>query len=218
MDYQWLGLQDFETMFREQKQSLMWAPEREVVWGLEHPPVITLGRRARMQDELPETFDDIPVVVTDRGGLATLHSPGQLVIYPLISIARRQWGPRDYVCQLLKITKQCLQEMGIDGQVDEAQSGLFVGSNKICFVGLRVSSGRVYHGLSLNVSNDLMLFDRIRSCGLQRRPMTSLRALGVNASPEEVYRRWVLVARDSGRFNLAETWPEKDSFHCQSDK
>lgn len=210
MEFQWLGLQNYEPLYEKQIESKEWSPDREIVFGLEHPFVITLGRRAKLQEEVCVVQGGIPIVHTDRGGLATLHSPGQLVIYPLLSITKRGWGPKDYVCQLLRITKTCLQELGIHCHVDETQSGLFVNESKICFIGLRVSEGRVYHGLSLNVNNDLSLFDQIRSCGLQQRPMTSLNALGVEVSVEDVFTLWKNIAQGS----LSESRASASSSRC----
>ncbi len=196
MRFEWLGLQDFAPIFEEQKQSVLWPHDVEVVWGLEHKSVITLGRRAKRQDEVNLDTGAISVVECDRGGLATFHNPGQLIVYPLVSLKRRQWGPREYVCHLLKITKVCLLNFGIETQIDDAQSGLFAGNKKICFVGLRLSKGRAYHGLSLNVSNDLDEFGSIRACGVQKRPMTNFAEMGVpNVSPQVVFEHWEQVAR-----------------------
>lgn len=197
MKFEWLGIQDYKSNIEKQKLTLDWPVDRETVWGLEHPYVLTLGRRARAEDEVQHGSGLIPVTHTDRGGLATIHGPGQLMVYPLISLRRRQWGPREYVCQLLKITRDCLSGFGISGLIDTEQSGIFVGENKICFIGLRVSGGRVYHGLSLNVSNDLSVFQSIRACGVQGRPLTSLRELGVHVGCREVFHAWEQKARTS---------------------
>ncbi|MEY4615842.1 MAG: hypothetical protein RJB66_802 [Pseudomonadota bacterium] len=194
MQCQWLGLQLYEPTYKIQIDSIKWPEEKELILGLEHNTVVTLGRRAKLEDEMLHQSKEFFFVQTDRGGLATLHSPGQLIIYPLLSLSKRNWGPKDYVCQLLQITKTCLQEYGVRAQSDESQSGLFVDNNKICFIGLRVAEGRVYHGLALNVSNDLSLFGHIRSCGIPQRPSTSLRCLDVLVSPKEVFERWCQIA------------------------
>lgn len=195
MKYVWRGLQDYQTVYDQQRESLNWTSFREEIWGLEHPLVLTLGRRAKIEDEVPARYrQGVPVVSTDRGGLATLHGPGQLVIYPLVSLGQRKLGPREYVCLLLKITKNCLLDFGISAELDRSQSGLFVAQKKICFVGLRLSGGRSYHGLSLNISNDLSHFDEIRSCGVAQRPTASLKTLGVVAQPEEVFSCWQKIA------------------------
>lgn len=196
MEYHWLGMQDYQKVYDQQRLSLTWSMEREEVWGLEHPEVISLGRRSTAQEDFSSALQ-LPCVATDRGGLTTLHSPGQLIIYPLISLERRQWRPREYVCHLLKITQNCLNEIGLKTQIDSDSSGLFVQEKKICFIGLRVSSGRVYHGLSLNVSNNLNLFDQISACGWRGRPLTSLAEEGHNSvNPEDVFKLWYQVSKE----------------------
>jgi lipoate-protein ligase B len=196
MKFEWLVLQDFAPIFEKQKQSVSWPHDVEVIWGLEHKSVITLGRRAKRQEEVFLGASSINVAESDRGGLATVHNPGQLIVYPLISLKQRQWGPREYVCQLLKITKTCLLEFGIEAQIDDGQSGLFARGKKICFIGLRVSEGRAYHGLSLNVANDLNEFGLVRACGVQKRPMTNFVEMGISdVSPKLVFQYWEQVAR-----------------------
>lgn len=188
MEYYWQGLQDYQSILDHQKESLSWPPEKEEIWGLEHSLVVSLGKRSNGERE--KFSHPWPVVQSDRGGMATLHSPGQLVIYPLISIAKRGWGPRHYVCQLLKVTQTSLLELGLRTQIDDLSSGLFIGEKKLCFIGLRVSQGRVYHGLSLNVCNDLNFFDGISACGWKGRPLTSLKEQGVEITPEELFNLW----------------------------
>lgn len=192
MEYYWQGLKDYQLVYGQQKESLSWPTHREEVWGLEHHLVISLGKRSKIEQETSSWAPTGPVVVSDRGGLATLHSPGQLIVYPLISIAKREWGPRKYVCQLLKITQGCLQNIGFETQVDEKSSGLFMEQKKICFIGIRISGGRVYHGLSLNVSNDLSLFNGISACGVRGRPITSLKEQGAcrDLTPQDVFKSW----------------------------
>lgn len=199
MLYKWLGLQDYNSIYEEQKKSIQWSDQHEEVWGLEHPNVITLGRRSQMEIELsvPPLH---PVVSIDRGGLATMHNPGQLVIYPLISLKKRDLRPKDYVCELINITKSCLAKYGLIAQVDDSQSGLFVNGNKICFVGLRIKDGRAYHGLALNVNNSLEVFGQIRSCGMQNRPTTNLRELGADLDVEKVFFDWCEEAKSRGSF------------------
>jgi lipoyl(octanoyl) transferase len=197
MEFEWLGTQNYEPIFQRQKESLAWPHDKEVVWGLEHSLVITLGRRAQLQDELRVAPAKASVVTTDRGGLATLHGPGQLMVYPLLSLKRRHWGPREYVCNLLKVTKDCLHDIGIKTSIDDSSSGLFIENKKICFIGLRVAAGRVYHGLSVNVNNDLSDFAGIRSCGLQGRPVTSLREQGVETSPQTLFGNWQQIVSKS---------------------
>ncbi len=199
MNYEWLGTKDYSEVYQWQKGSLTWPEDKEVVWGVEHPTIITLGKRSKLEEELRfNTNEKIPVTIVDRGGQATLHSPGQLVIYPMISMRSRGWLAKEYVCLLLKITKQSLEQLGCSVKIDSNQSGLFLGEKKICFVGLRLTEGRAYHGLSINVQNDLSLFDKIRSCGVVSRPMTSLYQENFTQyKPQDVFEVWVQNAKST---------------------
>ncbi len=202
-----MGTQPYYKIYEDQKKTIHWSKEREEIWGMEHPTVITLGRRANFlnstatveSNEYKTLFSDhsmpnIPVVHTDRGGLITLHSPGQLIIYPLLSLAKRQWGAKEYVCQLLKITKKCLGHLGIETHWDQAQSGLFHRDEKIVYIGLKISEGRCYHGLSVNVSNNLNLITGITSCGMKGRPTTSLSQNNLFIDTKTLFNQWVSIA------------------------
>lgn len=193
MEYKWLGLQDYNTTFEEQMGSLTWVDQREEVWGLEHSAVITLGRRAQSDRDILSLGEtrSIPIIHTDRGGLATVHNPGQLMIYPLLSLQTRGLGPRDYVCLLIQITQLTLKRLGLVTQCDTENSGLYVEGKKIVFIGLRIKEGRSYHGLSINTSNDLSLFRQILSCGLKERPITNIyNELHKKIPLEELFHLW----------------------------
>ncbi len=152
--------------------------EFEVILGCEHPVVVTLGRSADIQQSIyahaqHETISSslqLPVHVTDRGGLATLHSPGQLVIYPILPLRKYGMGVRDYVNLLEQTTIELLSNSGIESYVKE-DSGVYTKKGKIAFIGIRVEKGVSRHGLSLNVSNDLNLFSKIVSCGVSNRSL-----------------------------------------------
>lgn len=201
MKYQWLGTQEYQYLYQKQKESLLWKDEEEVIWGLEHPSIITLGRRSKSDVELLglETLGSrIPFLQVDRGGQATLHSPGQLIIYPLVSLKKRNWKAKEYVCLLLQITKATLIQLGCKVDIDQEESGLFIGEKKIGFVGLRLTGGRSYHGLSINVQNDLSLFNHFRCCGVLSRSITSLHQENFTQySTQNVFETWIQNAKAS---------------------
>lgn len=166
-----------------------------LILGLQHPAVITLGLRGEASKDLRSDSEVLPLPVhrIDRGGQATLHSPGQLVIYPILPFQRMGLTPRDYVCLLLKTTCEFFRDLGLDAQVSEEKAGVFTPRGKIAFCGLRLSQGVSRHGLSLNISNDLSLFRWIRPCGISEEPLTSL-ALEDHVQDGEMpvlFRRWV---------------------------
>lgn len=145
------------------------------LWTLEHRPVFTLGRAARDVHVLRP--GDIPIVRTDRGGQVTYHGPGQLVAYVLIDIQRRGMGIRRLVRLLEAAVIDLLDEHGIAASGRDGAPGVYVEGRKIAALGLRVSRGRTYHGLSLNVAMDLEPFARIDPCGHPGLEVTHMAAL-----------------------------------------
>lgn len=159
---------------------------RETVFVLQHPPVITLGRHA---DRSHVRLDDgalaavgLHVVQTDRGGDATVHSPGQIVVYPILHLGRRRLGPARLVELLEEAMIDTCRSFGVPTSRNPPHAGVWVerprvpcGPAKIGAVGLRVSGGVSTHGIALNVDNDLSLFDAIVPCGIPGAAVTSLR-------------------------------------------
>jgi lipoyl(octanoyl) transferase len=149
-----------------------------VVLLLEHEPVITLGNRctaADLQDPALIRSRAMPVVPTERGGQATLHAPGQLVVYPIVPIPRRDL--RGYVHDLEEVFVLMLADLDIAAHRREGRPGLYVQGDKIMSVGLRCHRWVASHGASFNVSVDLSLFDLVVSCGERSLRQTSLRAI-----------------------------------------
>ncbi len=151
-------------------------PQRHLLddelWLLEHPPVITAGVRT-VPDDLP-AMSAIPVVPTDRGGLATYHGPGQLIAYVLMDVRRAGLGPRALVCALEGAVLAVLHELGLSGQRHGGRPGVYIDGAKVASLGLRLRHGLSYHGLALNVSLDLEPFSHFCPCGVPGLAMTRL--------------------------------------------
>ncbi len=163
--------------------------------GLEHPLIITLGKRAQGRQGIL-VQDGTPVVQVQRGGLATLHSPGQLMIYPVFDLRRLGLGARAWVELLLNTSEQMLAQYGITAQVSTNPAGLFTKAGaKIAFIGVQIRSGISTHGLSINVSNDLKEFERIQSCGLTNLALTSMAELVPQNRLilSEIFKAWSVV-------------------------
>ncbi len=145
---------------------------------LEHEPVITLGRSADPAHVLasPEELHRrcISVIHTSRGGDVTFHGPGQMVGYPIYRLRR---GVRAHVMAMAEAIIAVLGFMGIAAQWRESQPGIWVGSDKICAVGVHVRRRVAMHGFALNVNNDLAAFQTIVPCGLRQAGVTSIAAL-----------------------------------------
>ena len=126
-------------------------------------PVVTLGLSAKPEIEIVDS--SIDWIRVDRGGKATLHSPGQLVLFPVWRLSSQELGVRERACQFLKALSGVLESSyGVQSRLEDG-SGLFTTGGKMAFSGFRVRDKKVYHGFALNVSNDLSQFAGIRSCG-----------------------------------------------------
>jgi lipoyl(octanoyl) transferase len=146
------------------------------IWFLEHPPVYTLGLNASRAHLIAP--GEIPVVQVDRGGQVTYHGPGQLLVYPLVDLARAGLGIRDFVVALERSVIELAREWGIVAECRRHAPGVYVDGRKLASVGVRVRRGGAYHGLALNVAMDLEPFTRINPCGFEGLEMTQLASLG----------------------------------------
>ena len=150
---------------------------------LEHPPVYTKGRRVTPA-ELPmgeEWYEaqGIEVLDTDRGGHVTYHGPGQLVAYPIVSLAPYGGDVHAYVRGLERVMIDALAEHGVEAGVIPGETGVWVGDLKIGAIGLHVSRGVTTHGFAVNVCNDLQPFSWVLACQIEGGRVTSLsRELG----------------------------------------
>lgn len=135
-----------------------------IILGGEVDFVVTQGLRANPAHLLNSS---IKPVQTRRGGETTLHSPGQLVIYPVISLRERGLGVKQYIEALLEASTQTFRDFGILAEWRWDPLGIWTSDGKIGFCGVQVRSGITQHGLALNLTNDLSHFGKIMSCGLQ---------------------------------------------------
>ena len=161
--------------------------------------VITKGLRTENEDILWSGKQlskwEIETVSLNRGGRATLHAPGQLVVYPVIHLDSFRLKVRDFILLLEDITKECLRDIGIVSERREKYSGLSTTCGKIAFFGIHVSEGVSRHGLSINVSNNLKLFYSIKSCGISNRPHDSLQNHQIPLSTKDLFEKWVKRAK-----------------------
>lgn len=154
------------------------------IWLLEHEPVFTLGRNGKMEHVLNP--GDIPVIPIDRGGQVTYHGPGQLIAYLLLDVKRMDMGVRELVMNIEQSVIDLLAKHDIEAAGDRDAPGVYVDGKKISALGLRVSRGKTYHGLSLNVDMDPEPFQRINPCGYEGLEVTQCAALGMAETVMEV--------------------------------
>lgn len=157
---------------------------------LEHPPTFTLGKKTEaahlLVDEATIRARGASVVRVDRGGDVTFHGPGQLVGYPIISLAGRPGGAGRYMRNLEDILIRALDDFGIQAGRIAGLTGVWVGDEKIAAIGARINVKRVTsHGFALNVSTDLSYFDWIIPCGVRGRGVTSLQRILDQVIPME---------------------------------
>lgn len=159
----------------------------DVLLALTHDRVYTAGRRADVAAHVLGTRD-IRVVRTDRGGDVTYHGPGQLVVYPVLRLAEAR-AVRPYVTALEEAVVRTAASYGVAAAPDPGRPGVWVGDDKLAAVGVRVRGHVTTHGLALNVAPDLDAFGGIVACGITDGGVTSLAALGVETTLEQVRLR-----------------------------
>ncbi len=157
------------------------------LWLTEHDSVYTLGLN-RKNVRLPQ--NDIPVVLVDRGGKITYHGIGQVVIYLLLDLKRRNLNVRQLVNKIEASIIESLAQLGVSAIAKADAPGVYVQDNsehkKIASLGLRLKNNYCYHGLSLNVDMDLTPFSEIDPCGYVGLKVTQTKDLGVMKTPQQL--------------------------------
>jgi lipoyl(octanoyl) transferase len=184
-----LGLIDYDAALQIQLKTLdrvIAGEEDNILFLLEHYPVITLGRNGGLENLLVDKTTlgrkGIKVVKTSRGGNITCHFPGQLVFYPIFKLERKKGGIKSFFYELEEVVIQVLKKYEISAERIENKAGVFVAGKKIASMGIGVRKWVSYHGVALNLVNDLSLFDFITPCGLVGVEMTS-----IHREREDVY-------------------------------
>ena len=178
---------------------------------LEHASVYTLGRRATLANlRFDATAADCPHAIhrVERGGEVTWHGPGQLVGYPILDLTREphrkdlNWYLRRIEATLI----DTLGHYGVEAVRDDAGTGVWVGDAKIAAMGLSASRWVTMHGFALNVEPDMASFGRIVPCGIEDRPVTSLRTVLGDSSPSLPDVRVTLLRHFAASFELELVW------------
>ena len=160
-----------------------------MLWFLEHPPLYTAGTSAKDSDLLSQEF---PVFEAGRGGQYTYHGPGQLVIYCMLDLKKIDLDIRQYVKTLEHWVLNVLKTFGVEGALYSDRIGVWVThpktkkESKIAAIGVRVTHGIAWHGLSFNITTDLKHYRGIVPCGISDFGVTSLLDLGIESTLNEV--------------------------------
>lgn len=177
-----LGIMPYGDVLLKQKECVraVAGGDEDVLLICEHPLTITLGRKAKQENiffpEAELARWGYVVVKADRGGDVTLHMPGQLVVYPIIGLKRGGLDIISYLQQMEQAVVDFLGSFGIVARGDDERRGVWIGRDKVASIGIGVSHWVTFHGVAINVSNDLNAFRAIRPCGLNVR-MTSVEAV-----------------------------------------
>jgi lipoate-protein ligase B len=192
----------------------------ELVFFCEHPPTLALGPRTRDSDifltpaELREK--GISVLRAERGGGPSYHGPGQLMLYPVVSLPRHRMGVRRFVTKGLEAVVNVLLELGLDCFASDSPAGVWMQpkseehqsiapkeccqNEKLLSVGLRIQHGVTNHGFCLNVDCELTAFTFFSSCGQRETRMTSIAEESGRESCD-----WAVLLDDLSR-NIEEMW------------
>jgi len=175
-----LGLTEYATASELQRQAALLVEDGgpESLFLLEHPPTITFGKNGG-EEYLPFgreffTSQGVQLIQSSRGGSITCHFPGQLVAYPIMRIDKRQGGLRRFFHDMEESVIRTLSVFGLNSERIPGKPGVWVQGKKICSTGIAVKRWISRHGLSLNIGNDLSLFELVTPCGLPGVRATSL--------------------------------------------
>jgi lipoate-protein ligase B len=142
---------------------------------VEHPDVITLGRRQSSQQNVVAA-GDIPIFEIERGGDVTYHGPGQLVGYPILQLDGDERDLHAYLRNLEEALIGVCADVGVEGRRNPGWTGVWIGERKVASLGIAVRRWVTMHGFALNVATELSRFLAINPCGLDAAVMTSLAA------------------------------------------
>ncbi|MGY8813250.1 MAG: lipoyl(octanoyl) transferase LipB [Gammaproteobacteria bacterium] len=173
-----LGKIDYASSYAWQKE---FTANRETdtvdqIWCLEHYPIYTLGLSGKSDHILSQ--NNIPIYHADRGGQVTYHGPGQLVIYLLLDLKRKDISVKKYVNLLEQAIICMLHALNISANRKIGAPGVYVNEKKIAALGIRIRKGCCYHGISLNVDMDLSPYAGINPCGYPDLAMTQIADFG----------------------------------------
>jgi len=179
-----IGLTNFQQAWDFQKRLVLARSQGKLPDCLiitEHNPVITMGRGTNSRNLLVSREElqkrNISLYSIERGGDVTLHSPGQVVAYPIIDLAARGKDLHKYLRDLERVMIQTLAEFGMKASIRKGLTGVWADNHKVGAIGVAVSQWISYHGLVLNINNDLELFKLINPCGITRFPTGSISSL-----------------------------------------
>jgi lipoyl(octanoyl) transferase len=179
--YHNLGVTDFAAVWKIQEQINKFKQKNhvnDIILTTQHNHVYTLGKSGDKNHLLISEKDlrkqNISYYEIDRGGDLTYHGPGQLVCYPIFDLKHYYEDAHRYLRDLEETVILTLKHFNIESSRDNDYTGVWVGDEKICAIGIKLSRWITMHGLALNVNNDLSYFGKIIPCGIFHKGVTRM--------------------------------------------
>ncbi len=187
-----LGFADYKEVWDLQKETHLnkqKGTSDDVVYIVEHNHVYTLGKTGSRDHILISDEEmkhkGISYYEIDRGGDITYHGPGQLVVYPILDLNNYYKDTHRYLRELEETVILTLKDLGIEAHREEEFTGVWVGEEKICAIGIKVSRWITMHGIAFNINTDLGYFDKIIPCGIFHKGVTSVEKITGNKADIE---------------------------------
>jgi lipoyl(octanoyl) transferase len=224
LEAHYLGRRRYAPVLELQRQLVRQRQRGEISDRLllvEHEPVITLGRGAKLKNLLVDgptlTALGVELHEIERGGDVTFHGPGQLVGYPIIHLREQKIsGPRQFVYKLEEALIRTLAEYGVDAFRQPDLIGVWTNQGKVAAIGVFISQGVTMHGFALNVNTNLEYFQLIIPCGLSDRRVTSLsQLLGRIIDLREVAHRLTANFARVFCYEAVDIIPEGDQYNSR---
>ena len=161
----------------------------ELLWILEHKAIFTAGTNSRENEILNKK---IKVIKTSRGGKITYHGPGQIIVYFVLNLNKRQKDIRRLIRNIEKCIILTLKDFKIESYNDHKNIGIWVNVNneakKVAAIGIRVKRWIAFHGFSINISNNLEVYKNIVPCGIYSKEITNLCSIKKNMNIPLMYQ------------------------------
>lgn len=185
----WCGKICYQKSLKKQYYLANLTEEHFHILGAEYDPVITIGIRGN-EDDIPNSLNDIPIFHIKRGGQTTIHNPGQVVIYPIVSIKKLKLKIRQFIDLIINCTIQTFEKFDCQVNFSEDKKGFYARKGKIAFLGLQFKRGISMHGISINVSNNLELLKKIKSCGIVNEKFDKMANHHNEITPKAFFDKW----------------------------
>ena len=152
----------------------------ELLWIIEHHPTYTAGTSSKSEELIDKK---IKIIKTNRGGKITYHGPGQKVAYFVLDLNKREKDVRKLINKIESCIINILKEYNLESYADKKNIGIWINKNdqvmKIAAIGIRIKKWIAYHGFSLNISNNLNMYNGIIPCGIKDKEITNMKELGI---------------------------------------